>query len=159
MISQSKTGRALFCVLLFVVALPACSRRASEEDLVRQTIASAAKAAEEKDMAGVMKAVSKKYADDSGNDYNAIKGVVFYEVMKPGSVSIFIRRVEVEVKGDTALAQVRAIITRAGPVKDIKDIVPENADGFGFSMVLKKEDGAWKAASARWESIGVAGLL
>ncbi len=90
---------------------------------------------------------------------NTAAGVVFYEVMKPGSVSIFIRRVEVEVKGDTALAQVRAIITRAGPVKDIKDIVPENADGFGFSMVLKKEDGAWKAASVRWESIGVAGLL
>lgn len=157
--SLSKTALGLLFVLSLLAAFPSCARKASEEELVKETLAKAAQAAEEKDMAGVMRAISKKYADDSGNDYNAVKGIVFHEVMKPGRVSIFIRKNDVEVKEGTALAQVRAIITRGGAVEGIKDIVPENADGFLFSIVLKKEDGAWKAVSAKWESIGAAGLL
>ncbi len=157
--SLSKTAWALFAVLSLLAAFSSCARRASEEELIKETLAKAAQAAEEKDMAGVMRAISRKYADDSGNDYNAVKGIVFYEVMKKGSVSIFIRKDDVEVKEDTALAQVRALITRGGAVEGIKDIVPENADGFLFSIVLKKEDGTWKAVSAKWESIGAAGLL
>lgn len=149
----------MFAVLSLLAALPSCARRASEEELVKETLAKVARAAEEKDMAGVMRAISRKYADDSGNDYNAVKGIVFYEVMKPGRVRIFIRKDDVEVKQGTALAQVRAIITSGGAAEGIKDIVPENADGFLFSIVLKKEDGAWKAVSARWESIGASGLL
>lgn len=157
--SLSKTASALICVLSFLAAFPSCTHKASEEELIKETLAKAAQAAEEKDMAGVMRAISRKYADDSGNDYNAVKGIVFYEVMKPGKVSIFIRRINVEVKEGAALVDARVIITRGNPIKGIKDIVPENADGFRFSIVLSKEDGAWKTVSAKWESIAVAGLL
>ena len=145
--------------LLVVLALCSCGKKAADEELIRAAISRAAQAAEAKDIAGVVKLVSKDYRDDNGLDYNGIKGVVFGEFFRPGKIQVFVTGVTVEVQGKKALVTAKTALVRGRDVKSIKDILPENADASKFTLIFKKEDGDWKLVNASWESISVAGLL
>jgi ketosteroid isomerase-like protein len=144
---------------LFSVFLGACSKGVTEEDRVRQVVADVAEAAEKKDLKGVMRHVSKDYNDDKGNDYDGAKGIVFYQFLRSPKVSVFVRGVEVEVKEDRALVNTKVVLARGKEVKKIEDIIPEDAAGYRFSVVFRKEDGDWKALSAKWDNVGIFGLL
>ncbi len=157
--------------LLVVLALCSCGKKATDEELIRAAINKAAGAAEAKDIAGVMKFVSKDYRDDSGLDYNGIKGIMFSEFFRPGKIQVFVTGIMVEIKGgdpsqvEKALVIAKAALVRgANPVKgndvkSVKDILPDNADAFRFTLIFKKEGKDWKLINASWESISVAGLL
>lgn len=147
---------ALALSMLFAFS---CGKRLSEEDIVRAAVEKAAKAAEAKDAAAFMKLVSKDYRDAYGNDYNAVKGILLHQFLRPGPVKVFIRGLEVEVKGDAALVDARVILVLGREVKTLGDIVPEDADAKRFSAVYQKEGRTWRVKSAEWESVGVAGLL
>jgi ketosteroid isomerase-like protein len=149
----------LVFALLFLVFFGACSKGVTEEDKVRQVVASVAEAAEKKDLKGVMRHVSKDYNDDKGNDYDGAKGIVFYQFLRSPKVSVFVRGVDVEVKEDRALVNTKIVLARGKEVKKIEDIIPEDAAGYRFSVVFRKEDGDWKALSARWDNVGIFGLL
>lgn len=74
------TEGALKKIVLLLAALAAiasCSKKPSDEDLIRAAIASAVLSAEVKDVRAFMRNVSRSYRDDSGNDYNAIKAMLF----------------------------------------------------------------------------------
>jgi ketosteroid isomerase-like protein len=144
---------------LFSVFLGACSKGVTEEDRVRQVVADVAEAAEKKDLKGIMRHVSKDYNDDKGNDYDGAKGIVFYQFLRSPKVSVFVRGVEVEVKEDRALVNTKVVLARGKEVKKIEDIIPEDAAGYRFSVVFRKEDGDWKALSAMWDNVGIFGLL
>jgi ketosteroid isomerase-like protein len=144
---------------LFSVFLGACSKGVTEEDMVRQVVADVAEAAEKKDLKGIMRHVSKDYNDDKGNDYDGAKGIVFYQFLRSPKVSVFVRGVEVEVKEDRALVNTKVVLARGKEVKKIEDIIPEDAAGYRFSVVFRKEDGDWKALSAMWDNVGIFGLL
>jgi ketosteroid isomerase-like protein len=149
-------------LLLLVLPLYACSKKMTEEERVRETVREAAEAVSAKDLKGFMRLVSKDYNDEGGNDYDSVKGIIFFQLMKPGAVRVFLRGVDVEVDGeggDTALVNARAFIVRASAPEGIPDIIPENAEGFRFSVVMRREDGKWRALSAKWDEVGVLGLL
>lgn len=150
--------RPLIALFLSALFLHACSRP-PEEERIRQSVSEAVEAAEKKDVKAFMRFISNEYADDRGNDYNGIKGVLVYQLLRPEAVKVFVRGLTVEVKGDTALVDAKAITMRGRDIKSLSDIVPEEAEAYRFSIVFKNETGDWKVRSAAWEPIGIAGLL
>lgn len=140
--------------LLFIALFSACSKKVSEEDAVRAVVHEAKQAVIDKDVSAFMRHISKDYTDGKGNDHKGIKGLVFYEVMKPGKLNIFIRGIKVKVEGDRAVADLKAAFFRGED-----NAIPDDADALEFSIVFRKESGEWKALSADWARTGIAGLL
>ncbi|MBI5561587.1 MAG: hypothetical protein HY894_01850 [Deltaproteobacteria bacterium] len=157
---MNKTGRmTIQLVCLCAVFFSSCSRPKTGVDLVKEAVTDAVASAEAKDVGGVMKRVSRGFHGDDGSDYNAVKGILLGQLFRDETVNIFIRGMEVEVKGDTAVAEVRVVMTRGKAVKSLSEVPRGAADALRFSIVFKKEDGSWKAVNAAWERIGLAGLL
>lgn len=148
----------LIIFFLFVAILHACSKPPAEES-IRKSVTEAVEAAEKKDVKAFMSFISKEYADDRGNDYNGVKGILVYQLLRPEPVKVFVRGLSVEVNGDTALVDAKAITIRGKDIKSLTDIVPEEAEAYRFSIVFKNESGDWKVRSATWEPAAFAGLL
>ena len=148
---------ALACLLLVLVS--ACSKKPGDEDLIRQAVHDAVEAAGAKDVSGFISVLSKDYSDDYGNDYDAARGIIFYQFMRPGEISVFIRSLDIKVTGQSAAVNARAVLVRGKPVKGIASVIPGDAEAYSFRLVFKKEAGDWKVAGAGWEAVGVAGLL
>jgi len=144
-----------FCFLI----LSACAQGVSEEDRLKQIVNEAAEAAQKKDIDGVRKHISKSYRDQDGNDYDSVKRILLYHFIRAETVSIFVRSVDPDIKGDTALVKANVILVRGKEVKSIKDIIPEAAAGYRFKLIFKKENKNWKVVSGTWQNVGVAGLL
>lgn len=150
-----KTIIPLFLVLC---ALSGCARHSDEEE-IRGLVRSSVEAAEGKDLSTLMKAVSKDYRDGQGNDYNGVKGAILFQFMRPGNIKVYIRHIGVKVEGATALCEVRAALLRGQDIRELKDIVPKDADVLRFNIIFKKEKDGWKAVGAEWARAGLPGLL
>ncbi len=154
--------RAWFLIAFFMVILPimtqSCSR-GSVEDELRSIIYEAKDAASAKDVKGIMKHISDDYRDDEGNNRDAIKGILFYQFMRSQKLSVFIRSVDIQANGADAIADVKAILVSGREISEIKDVLPDEAAGYLFTIVFKKEAGSWKVRSSSWRDIGATGLL
>lgn len=149
-----------FLGFLCAFALQACSKAMSPEDLIKAAVYDAAAAAGNKDVKGVMKYVSKSFKNDEGLDYNALKAILLSELFKGEKTRVFVVSIRVEVKRDTAVVEVKAVMVRGKKdVLELKDVVPADASAKRFDIVFKKEEDGWKAVSAVWEGIGLAGLI
>lgn len=146
-------------VLCCFFILFACAKEISEEDKIKAIVNEAAEASQKKDIAGIRKHVSKTYRDQEGNDYDGIKGILIYHFLRDETISVFVRSVDVEIKGDTAVVRANVIFVRGKEIKSISDIIPESASGYRFEVVFKKEEADWKAVSGQWQNVGMAGLL
>ncbi len=160
---MTRTERGRFPALALALSLPfllwACSKGESEEDRIREIVQDVAESARVKDLKGIMKHVSRDYNDESGNDYKGLKGMIFYQFFRTEKVGVFVRGVEVEVQGEKALVDAKLFLVRGREIEKVEDIIPEEASGYRFSVVFRKEDGEWKALSANWDRVGVLGLL
>jgi ketosteroid isomerase-like protein len=154
-----KKSKVVILLLLALLAFSACSKKMGPEERVREVVRKTADMVRAKDLKGFMRLVSKDYNDDAGNDYKGVKGIVFYQFMRPGALRVFLRDVEVEVRGELATVDTRAFLVRSKDKDSIVDIIPEDAEGFRFSVVMRLEDGQWRALSANWEAVGMLGLL
>lgn len=146
-------------MLLFFLTLSACAKGVSEEDRLKQIINEAAEAAQEKDIDEVRKHISKLYGDQEGNDYDSIRRLLLYHFIRAETVSIFVRSVDADIKGDTALVKANVVLVRGKEVKSIKDIIPESAAGYRFELIFKKDNKDWRVVSGTWQNVGAAGLL
>lgn len=151
--------RALFVALSLPLVLWACSEELTEEDRLRLVVDEIAASARAMDVKGIMGHVSGDYNDDKGFDYDGLKRLLLREFFRTNKVGVFVRGVDVEVKGDSALVDTRVLLVRGRAVERLEDVVPDEANGFRFSVVFRKEDGEWKALSAKWDRVGVLGLL
>ena len=154
--TRGKIFAALLAVFLVLVS---CSKRPADEELIRAAVASAVKSAELKDVSAFMKKVSRSYRDDYGNDYGAIKAILFSRLFVSEKNRFFVSGVSVEVKGDMAVADVKVVMVFGKEPATIKEVLPEDAAAMRFGIVLARKDGDWKAVSASWERIGLAGLI
>jgi hypothetical protein len=154
-----KNGLFAFPVLMVFLVLTNGCKKASFEDEIKAIVKDAAIAAEAKDMKKVMGLISKDYKDSEGNDRDAVKGILFYHFMRGGDISVFITSIDAEASADSAVAEARAVLVMGKKIREIKDIVPEEAAGYGFTIFFKREDGDWKVRSAEWRNVGLAGLL
>ncbi len=146
-------------ILLSLLIFSGCANGVSEEDRLKKIVNEVAEAGQKKDIDGVRKYISKSYRDQEGNDYDAVRRLLLYHFIRAETVSIFVRSVDAEVKGDTALVKANVILVRGKEVKSIKDIIPESAAGYRFEMIFKKENKGWKVVSGTWQDVGAAGLL
>ncbi|MBI5875782.1 MAG: hypothetical protein HZB81_08095 [Deltaproteobacteria bacterium] len=152
------TSCSVFLILVFLI-LSACAKQISEEDKLKAIVNETAEAAQKKDIGEIRKHISKSYKDADGNDYDAVRRILAYHFIRAETVSIFVRNVDVEIKGDTALVRANVILVRGKEVKSISDIIPESAAGYRFEMIFKKEGRDWKTVSGTWQDVGAAGLL
>ncbi|MBI5493293.1 MAG: hypothetical protein HY893_10230 [Deltaproteobacteria bacterium] len=152
-------SRLFILLLALAVIIPACGKKSTDEELVRKAVDRAVRNVEEKDVSAFMKLVSKDYRDNEGNDYNGVKGILVYELLRKERVRVFVRSLAVEVKGDEALIDARVALVRGMDAEGVKDIIPENAEAMRFNVVFRKEGGDWKAVNASWTHLGATGLL
>jgi len=139
-------GWAFF--LSFLLVFYSCSKPKTDEEVLKAVIMDAASSARGLDIKGVMKHISRDYNDDRGNNYNSVKGILFYEFMRSEKLSVFVRDVKVKVEGERALVDSRVL-----------DVIPEDAAGFVFSIIFIKEGKEWKARSVAWSNAGVLSLI
>ena len=148
--------RALKDVMVIVLLLalaPACSKE-TEEDKVKKVITGIQQAAEEKKIAAVLEHVSKSYQDPQGNDYNGVKGLLAFYFFRHQKVSVYMPNIDIVVNGPASKALFQAILTGRGAGESAGTIIPEALGAYNFEVLLKKEDGAWKVTSAKWERAG-----
>ena len=146
-------------ILLSILVFSGCAKGVPDEDILKGIVKDIAEAGQKKDIDGVRKNISKLYRDQEGNDYDSVRRLLLYHFIRAETVSIFVRSVDAEVKGDTALVKANVILVRGKEVKSIKDIIPESAAGYRFEMIFKKENKGWKVVSGTWQNVGAAGLL
>lgn len=159
-IMSLRPGAALLILMIFVVALAAgCSQRLSEEVVIRRMIEGVAESARAKDIEGITSRMSTNFTDDHGNDYKSLRALIFYEFMRSDKVSVVVRDMDVEVKKGEALVNMRLLLVKGKEVTTIGDVLPEGAKALGLSIVLRKQEGRWKALSARWKDVGALGLI
>ncbi|MCK5236347.1 MAG: hypothetical protein KAR06_05100 [Deltaproteobacteria bacterium] len=152
-----KTLPALFVLL---TTFYGCSKPLTDEDVIKNIIKEMATAAEDKKVRRFMSYVADDHADDNGNDRDAIKRVLLYEVMKKDKVKVFLRKTHVEVSGVKALVDLKAVLARGSGEKSIEMILPENSSGYRFNLIFRKVGkDKWQLENASWENIGVSALI
>jgi len=146
----------IFLLLLpcIVFSIISCRRGLSDEDLIREMIDDAVRAAVEKDIKGITEHVSDSYKDEYGNDRDALKGLLFVYFRQYDRINVHVRDTEIGVEGDRAEATVKVIFTGGESLEDIGDMVPSSGGGYLLEMKLQKEGGDWKVVRSRWTDIG-----
>lgn len=151
--------KKLLLILLIITTFGCGGEELTDEDRIKALIESVAASASEKDVKGVMQYFSKDYRDDRGHEYINVKGLIFSQLIKKGSLRVFTRGTTIQVDGGDALASVNVILSRGAEVESIADVIPSQSGGYRFKLVLKKVEGDWLIASADWTDIGAAALL
>jgi hypothetical protein len=150
---------ALFLSGAFFLSLPGCGKGESDADRIKATVKEMAEGAEAKDIARVKRHIAKEYRDPAGNDYDALKGIMLYYFMQQGDINVFLRRQELDVKGDRAKMSMNAVISRGAKVSDIKDIGQAETAGFIFDLTFEKRGSDWLLVSAIWRQVGITEAL
>jgi ketosteroid isomerase-like protein len=75
----------------------------------------------------------------------------FYQHPK---ISIYITKLDVSVKSDSAMAIFQAVLTSSGAAGSASAILPESLGVYEFDVSFSKESDEWKVVSAKWERIG-----
>jgi len=141
-------------LILAVLCLTGCHKD-TEEDKIKNIIAEVQKAAGEKDTRTVLGHLSKTYQDPQGNNYDGIKGLLFFYFMKHRRVNVYVPDIECSIENNVARASFQAVLTGAGGGAEAdRGLLPEALGVYAFTVVLQKESAAWKITSAAWERIG-----
>jgi hypothetical protein len=150
----------VLALLVFVpVVLPGCKGKVSDEERVWAVIKDMADAAEAKDAGRLKGHISKDYSDPAGNDYTAVKGLIAYQFLRTGSISVFLRRHDIKVEGARAHATVRAVISTGKKVSDVEEAERGGAGGFIFDLEFTRDGSDWLLSSAIWRQVGIAEAL
>jgi hypothetical protein len=142
----------LVCILLLSAAALQSCHKETEEDRIAKTVRTIGKAAGNKDIKGMLSALSKTYLDPQGNDYQAIKNLLLFYFFRHQKVSVIISDIEPSVDGLLAEARFQAVLAGGGDPNGT--ILPEALGAFRFHMIFKKESGEWMVTSATWKRIG-----
>jgi ketosteroid isomerase-like protein len=148
-------GIAALALLLVLPALPAC-HHGSDEDQVRQAIASAARAAGDNDADGVLAQVSDDFIGNNGDlDRHSLKRMLALRAFRHDSTGVLVGPISIERQslprtgsgGDRLIATFTLTLTGGKP----GSLLPDRADVFAMSTAWKREDGDWRCYSATWK--------
>lgn len=145
--------RLLYIIPAALLLFPACHKD-TEEDKVRKVITDVQRSAEEKKVLAVLDHISRSYRDPQGYDRDGIKGLLAFYFFRHQKVSVYLPDIEIIVTGGTATAVFQAILTGRGTGESAGAVLPEALGAYHFEVLLRKEDGAWKVTSAKWERAG-----
>lgn len=155
MLPQSRSvlrGTVVLTVSAWIVAMAGCGAPESPEARVRAVVAAGERAAEARDLGGVMELVAADYRDAEGSDRNDLERLLRGYLVTHQSVHLLTRVEQVEFPyRDYArvtltvgtLGRETAGATAFDVAADVHDVVLE----------LKLEDDAWRVVRAEWRSV------
>ena len=139
------------CILFVCLLVAACGETPGDPETdLREWVANAEAAAEEKNRGDLLALISENYADARGNDYQSVGDklrVYFFRQDKIGLISTID---EISLMGATA-AMVNLTVAMAGTYNSR---IGFNADAYQFELELEKADDEWQLIGARWGSFG-----
>jgi hypothetical protein len=130
----------------------------SDEERIRELVAEAGAAAQEKRLDDLAALVADDYADRRGRNKRAALGTVGAYLSQAGPVFVFTRTNTVRVDGDRATAEL-AVAVAATPVSALKDLGRVRADLFRVELSLRRDGRSWLVTAAEWESAGLDAFL
>ena len=140
-------GIAALGLLLVLPALPGC-HHGSDEEQVRQAIASAASAARDNDPDGVLAQVGSDFVGNDGDlDRHGLKRMLVVRAFRHDSTGVLIGPISLERQGDRLIATFTLTLTGGKP----KSLLPDHADVFAMSTAWKREGSHWRCYSATWK--------
>lgn len=139
------------CTMFLFLLLAACSEAPSDpETALREWVASAESAAENKNRGDLLALISENYADARGNDYKSVGDQLRVYFFRQDSIGLISTIDEISLLGDTA-AMVNLTVAMAGTYNSR---IGFNADAYQFELELEKADEEWQLIGARWGSFG-----
>jgi hypothetical protein len=148
---MKRFGMFVFCIL---ITLTLACHKESEQDKVKTVITTVQKAAGEKNIKKIIDSLSKTYNDPQGNNYETIRGILIAYFYQYPKISVYIPNLDASVEGASAKAVFQAVLTGAGTNASASNLLPDTLGVYAFEVLLKKESGDWKVASAKWERVG-----
>ncbi|MBE2295370.1 MAG: hypothetical protein IAF00_10470 [Phycisphaerales bacterium] len=150
MITQYR-GRLGFWVVLLLMT--ACSGPAdSPETEIRQFIARAQTAAEERNIGDLRTVIADNYSDSEGRDHKAVEQLMRLYILRNQSVHLFVRIRDIVLTGpDHAMASI-AVAMAARPMNSADQLIDLNADLYRFDLELTRQaKNDWRVLRASWE--------
>ncbi|MBK8507459.1 MAG: hypothetical protein V9G63_12830 [Candidatus Competibacter sp.] len=150
--TSNRPNLSVWWWLTVALALVGCSRPSSPETEIRDMIAKAVAAAEERNVRDLRGMIADDYADRRGLDRKSLENLLRLQVLRQQSLHLFarVRRIEFP-EPDRALASVAAAMA-GRPVHDAGALVNLNADLYRFELELVRygrDD--WRVRQADWE--------
>ena len=152
--NRIKVGYLFIIVLVSSALITSCKKPMTDEEIITQIINDCGDLTEEKDLKGVMSYVSDSYKDAQGYGRDDIKGYLFVYFRQHERIGVFVRHVDVEVKGDSAEAVVKVIFTGGEKIEGVGDVVPSSGSGYQLDLKFAREEGDWMVVRAKWTDIG-----
>ena len=142
--------RVALAALALLVA--ACrGEDSSPEAAVRRTLAAIETAARAKELSAIVEHVSEAYADERGNDRQAVRQIAAFHLLRNQSVHTLTRIRSVSFP-EPGLAEAEALVALAGTaIPDADVLATVRADFYRFDVTLREEEpGTWRVTSAQW---------
>lgn len=136
------------CVLLLpaLLAIAACHHTPAEQQ-IRVAIASAASAARDNDVRGVLSVVSDDFAGDDGDfDKHALHRLLAVRALRQDKTGVLIGPITFEHKGDRIIAHFNLVLTGGKP----GDLLPESSSIHAMTTAWRREGGDWRCYHASW---------
>jgi len=142
---------AALLAAISAIALPACSSPPqSAEARIRALLAEMEVAAEGKDLRPLKAVVSEQYADEFGNDRQAIVGLLTYHFLRNQSIHLLTRVAEIELP-EPERASVTVYVAMAGrPIPDVDAMTQLRANLYRFDFALEDLEERWQVKRAAW---------
>ncbi len=132
--------------------LAVCSGEdSSPEATVRRTLVAIESAARARDLSGLAEHISEAYADERGNDRQAVRQIAAFHLLRHQSVHTLTRIRSVTFE-EPEQARVEALVAMAGTaIPDADVLASVRADLYRFDVTLREEQpGTWRVLAARW---------
>ena len=128
-------------VLILATLLVACAERSSDEQQVRELIASAEQAAEARDTSDVLALVADDYADAQGRNRDELRGTLtaFFAMHPKLELIVDIESIEFPAEG---LAQARVKVRGL----DVSRL--DVGESIALAVELRRDGGDWRVARA-----------
>jgi len=148
---QVTRGFAVGAALALLLASSGCGERVTPESRVRAVIAEAERAAEARDLAGLMELVAPDFQDGRGGDREELKRYLRGYLVVHQSVHLLTRVESLEFPYDD-YARVRVTVGTLGRESSAATAFDLAADVHDVALELKLEGDDWRVVRAEWRS-------
>ncbi len=151
-----QTLRLPALALLLVLTCISCRRSEGPEAEIRQVIEEMEEAAEAGNIGGIMEHLTEDYTDGDSNDKDTLRGLLFMQLQRSGSVNVTkrIESIELTEAGDEA-----DVVLYAGLSDGPLTAGSTRADVFRFDLVFRLDGRDWMIYRAARSSASLGNLL
>ena len=133
-------------MLLMLAPLSAC-RRDTPEAALRAQLEDMQAAATERRVGDFMDGVASDFTGNTGMDRAALHNLMRIQLLRKSDIGVTTGPVQVEIKGDTAVVRVNAVLTGGSG-----DLLPDSAQVYAITSGWRLKAGQWRVYYAQWQS-------